>query len=135
MEFFMLDKISKILDKQQEIISAVDDVNTIIGEILDENENSSTQQPNVNQDTAESTFTLNDALEDIQDIVSPNDALVFSTKDKALILNTINDFNTSRVEAFNSSSISNEEVRKEIVENSVLASTTLFVALGFPSGK
>lgn len=131
----MLDKISKILDKQQEIISAVDDVNTIIGEILDENENSSTQQPNVNQDTAESTFTLNDALEDIQDIVSPNDALVFSTKDKALILNTINDFNTSRVEAFNSSSISNEEVRKEIVENSVLASTTLFVALGFPSGK
>ena len=131
----MSDKISKILDKQQEIISAVDDVNTIIGEILDENENSSTQQPNVNQDTAESTFTLNDALEDIQDIVSPNDALVFSTKDKALILNTINDFNTSRVEAFNSSSISNEEVRKEIVENSVLASTTLFVALGFPSGK
>lgn len=131
----MLDKIGKILDKQQEIISAVDDVNTIIGEILDENENSSTQQPNVNQDTAESTFTLNDALEDIQDIVSPNDALVFSTKDKALILNTINDFNTSRVEAFNSSSISNEEVRKEIVENSALASTTLFVALGFPSGK
>lgn len=131
----MLDKISKILDKQQEIISAVDDVNTIIGEILDENENSSTQQPNVNQDTAESTFTLNDALEDIQDIVSPNDALAFSTKDKALILNTINDFNTSRVEAFNSSSISNEEVRKEIVENSVLASTTLFVVLGFPSGK
>ena len=25
--------------------------------------------------------------------------------------------------------------RKEIVENSALASTTLFVALGFPSGK
>ncbi len=131
----MLDKISKILDKQQEIISAVDDVNTIIGEILDENENSSTQQSNVKEDTVESAFTLNDALEDIQDIVSPNDALVFSTKDKVLIHNTINEFNSSRVEVFASSSLSNEEVRKEIVENSVLASTTLFVALGFPSGK
>jgi hypothetical protein len=135
MGFFMLDKICKILDQQTEILNAVENINGIIEEIIDENENGITQQSNVKEDTVEPAFTLNDALEDIQGIVSPNDALVFSTKDKALILNTINDFNASRVEAFNSSSISNEEVRKEIVENSALASTTLFVALGFPSGK
>lgn len=131
----MLDKIGKILDHQDEILNAVDSINGILSNIISEADNDNIEQSNVKEDTVESAFTLNDALEDIQDIVSPNDALVFSTKDKALILNTINDFNTSRVEAFNSSSISNEEVRKEIVENSVLASTTLFVALGFPSGK
>ena len=131
----MLDKIGKILDHQDEILSAVDSINGILSNIISEADSDNVEQSNVKEDTVESAFTLNDALEDIQDIVSPNDALVFSTKDKALILNTINDFNTSRVEAFNSSSISNEEVRKEIVENSVLASTTLFVALGFPSGK
>ena len=135
MGFFMLDKIGKILDHQDEILSAVDSINGILSNIISEADSDNVEQSNVKEDTVESAFTLNDALEDIQDIVSPNDALVFSTKDKALILNTINDFNTSRVEAFNSSSISNEEVRKEIVENSVLASTTLFVALGFPSGK
>ena len=131
----MLDKIGKILDHQNEILNAVDSINGILSNIISEADSDNVEQSNVKEDTVESAFTLNDALEDIQDIVSPNDALVFSTKDKALILNTINDFNTSRVEAFNSSSISNEEVRKEIVENSVLASTTLFVALGFPSGK
>ena len=131
----MLDKIGKILDHQDEILNAVDSINGILSNIISEADNDNIEQSNVKEDTVESAFTLNDALEDIQDIVSPNDALVFSTKDKALILNTINDFNTSRVEAFNSSSISNEEVRKEIVENSALASTTLFVALGFPSGK
>lgn len=131
----MLDKIGKILDHQDEILNAVDSINGILSNIISEADSDNVEQSNVKEDTVESAFTLNDALEDIQDIVSPNDALVFSTKDKALILNTINDFNTSRVEAFNSSSISNEEVRKEIVENSVLASTTLFVALGFPSGK
>ena len=135
MGFFMLDKIGKILDHQDEILNAVDSINGILSNIISEANNDNIEQSNVKEDTVESAFTLNDALEDIQDIVSPNDALVFSTKDKALILNTINDFNTSRVEAFNSSSISNEEVRKEIVENSGLASTTLFVALGFPSGK
>ena len=131
----MLDKIGKILDHQDEILNAVDSINGILSNIISEADSDNVEQSNVKEDTVESAFTLNDALEDIQDIVSPNDALVFSTKDKALILNTINDFNTSRVEVFNSSSISNEEVRKEIVENSVLASTTLFVALGFPSGK
>lgn len=131
----MLDKIGKILDHQDEILNAVDGINGILSNIISEADSDNVEQSNVKEDTVESAFTLNDALEDIQDIVSPNDALVFSTKDKALILNTINDFNTSRVEAFNSSSISNEEVRKEIVENSALASTTLFVALGFPSGK
>ena len=131
----MLDKIVKILDHQDEILNAVDSINGILSNIISEADNDNIEQSNVKEDTVESAFTLSDALEDIQDIVSPNDALVFSTKDKALILNTINDFNTSRVEAFNSSSISNEEVRKEIVENSALASTTLFVALGFPSGK
>ena len=131
----MLDKIGKILDHQDEILNAVDSINGILSNIISEADNDNIEQSNVKEDTVAPAFTLSDALEDIQDIVSPNDALVFSTKDKALILNTINDFNTSRVEAFNSSSISNEEVRKEIVENSVLASTTLFVALGFPSGK
>lgn len=131
----MLDKIGKILDHQDEILNAVDSINGILNNIISEADNDNVEQSNVKEDTVAPAFTLNDALEDIQDIVSPNDALVFSTKDKALILNTINDFNTSRVEAFNSSSISNEEVRKEIVENSVLASTTLFVVLGFPSGK
>lgn len=131
----MLDKIGKILDHQDEILNAVDSINGILNNIISEADNDNVEQSNVKEDTVAPAFTLNDALEDIQDIVSPNDALAFSTKDKALILNTINDFNTSRVEAFNSSSISNEEVRKEIVENSVLASTTLFVVLGFPSGK
>lgn len=135
MGFFMLDKIGKILDHQDEILNAVDSINGILNNIISEADNDNVEQSNVKEDTVAPAFTLNDALEDIQDIVSPNDALAFSTKDKALILNTINDFNTSRVEAFNSSSISNEEVRKEIVENSVLASTTLFVVLGFPSGK
>ena len=135
MGFFMIDKIGKILDHQDEILNAVDSINGILNNIISEADNDNVEQSNVKEDTVAPAFTLNDALEDIQDIVSPNDALAFSTKDKALILNTINDFNTSRVEAFNSSSISNEEVRKEIVENSVLASTTLFVVLGFPSGK
>ena len=131
----MLDKIGKILDHQDEILNAVDSINGILSNIISEADNDNIEQSNVKEDTVESAFTLNDALEDIQDIVSPNDALVFSTKDKALIHNTINEFNSSRVEVFASSSLSNEEVRKEIVENSALASTTLFVALGFPSGK
>ena len=131
----MLDKIGKILDHQNEILNAVDSINGILSNIISEADSDNVEQSNVKEDTVESAFTLNDALEDIQDIVSPNDALVFSTKDKVLIHNTINEFNSSRVEVFASSSLSNEEVRKEIVENSVLASTTLFVALGFPSGK
>ena len=135
MGFFMLDKIGKILDHQDEILNAVDSINGILSNIISEADNDNVEQSNVKEDTVESAFTLSDALEDIQDIVSPIDATVFSTKDKALILNTINEFNSSRVEVFASSSLSNEEVRKEITENSVLASTTLFVALGFPSGK
>ena len=135
MGFFMLDKIGKILDHQNEILNAVDSINGILSNIISEADNDNIEQSNVKEDTVAPAFTLSDALEDIQDIVSPNDATVFSTKDKVLIHNTINEFNSSRVEVFASSSLSNEEVRKEIVENSGLASTTLFVALGFPSGK
>ena len=135
MGFFMLDKIGKILDHQVEILNAVDSINGILNNIITEADNDNIEQSNVKEDTVAPAFTLSDALEDIQDIVSPNDATVFSTKDKVLIHNTINEFNSSRVEVFASSSLSNEEVRKEIAENSVLASTTLFVALGFPSGK
>lgn len=135
MGFFMLDKIGKILDHQDEILNAVDSINGILNNIISEADNDNIEQSNVKEDTVAPAFTLSDALEDIQDIVSPNDATVFSTKDKVLIHNTINEFNSSRVEVFASSSLSNEEVRKEIAENSVLASTTLFVALGFPSGK
>lgn len=121
----MLDQIKVFLEKEQQLLDSLSELNEVVSEIIDSNSNDTDKSGVIYQG-------LLTTVEEISHDVEPKDSAYFSLIDKVEITNSINGYNSSKVAELKESSLEPTEIRKEISDISFMSSSILLHTLGFP---